>query len=205
MAGSHSINLRDVQVSVERVLGSDPINFRAHVADLAFRVSGFGDEGTRNTFAAADHFSFSMADVPHTYLLRRFDDGLRLYGVFLYSVFDYDFYDLVSSTLGTLVPNSVPMYILQSLSVSIVIVIVWLLYKFRLGYTFVPDYEHVSVAMKGINLKLFVFIIAGYVSLAVTNFVTFASNLWALAIIFPLFILLWVLLYYAQRKEYTND
>lgn len=103
-----------------------------------------------------------------------------------------------------ILPNTLPIYILQTVSILFVLLIVALLYKYRVGYTFVPDSEYAPVRMKGLNLRLLFLTIAGFGCLAVTNFVTFSSHYPAIFILL-ISVVLGILLYNAQRKERTDD
>lgn len=110
----------------------------------------------------------------------------------------------IGVSLESLVPGSGIMYVLQGISICIVLLIAWLLIKFRVGYTFVPDYEHTPFTLKGINLRLLLLILAGYCAIASSNYIAFTISIPTLLALLSYFIL-GVLLYYAQRKEYTND
>ncbi|MBJ6361611.1 hypothetical protein ACFOQM_09960 [Paenibacillus sp. GCM10012307] len=106
--------------------------------------------------------------------------------------------------LEELIPNTLPLYLLQTSSILLVILAAGVLGKYRLGYSFVPDFEYVPVSLKGTNLKLLLFAIVGYFLIAVSNFVSFNKGAPKLIILIS-FIALGFLLYYAQRKEYAND
>ncbi len=104
-----------------------------------------------------------------------------------------------------MVPNTVPMYIIQSISILIVLSLSWFLSRSRVGFTFIPDYEYSDVKLTGLNLKLFILILLGYLSVAVTNFVAFSSSTTKLLFVLAISLILGILLYLAQRKEYKDD
>lgn len=102
-------------------------------------------------------------------------------------------------------PNEIPAYILQIVTIVLVIIIARNLYKSRIGFSFVPDYEYAPIDFKGINLRLLFLTILGYICLSFTNFVSFSSSV--TSFVFMLFIcaVLGMLLYYALRKELSDD
>ncbi|WP_028559203.1 hypothetical protein [Paenibacillus pinihumi] len=105
--------------------------------------------------------------------------------------------------LEQLIPNTSPLYVLQACSILIVLIAAAVLYKLRLGYTFVPDFEYAPVTLKGTNLGLLLLTIVGYLLIAISNFVSFSKGTPKLIILIS-FVALGVLLYYAQRKEYAD-
>ncbi|XEC93908.1 hypothetical protein AB6A23_21545 [Paenibacillus tarimensis] len=132
---------------------------------------------------------------------------MTVYGYMGYVFIQYSILLLMLSfgvQLENLIPNTFPTYVLQFASIFTVLLVVWLFRKFRIGYSFVPDSEHVSVTMNGVNLWLLLLTIAGYGFMALTNFVTFSKGIPTLFIMIA-FIVLGVLLYYALRKEYSDD
>ncbi|WP_020617051.1 hypothetical protein [Paenibacillus daejeonensis] len=132
---------------------------------------------------------------------------MTVYGYMGYLFIQYFFLILMiwmDIPLEVLMPHTNQAYVLQSLSVMTTLVIVGLLYRFRIGYTFVPDYEYAPLTMRGLNLKLFFLILGGYGVISITNFIAFSKSTPTLAIL-NFIIILGVLLYVAQRREYIDD
>jgi len=115
---------------------------------------------------------------------------------------------LVAGQLGapmeSLAPSTMPMYAVQASTAAAVLLIVYALYRSRIGYTFVPDFEYAPVALRGVNLRLFLLSLLGFIWLAVSNIINFSTWAPTLLKLFVI-IILGVLLYYAQRKENAND
>lgn len=92
-------------------------------------------------------------------------------------------------------------YYLQYLTILSALIIGWVIYKRRLGFTFVPDFEHVRVEFRGINLWLLVLVILG--NLQVASYSLIAQR--SVETVFLSGVVLLVLLYFARKKEYSHD
>lgn len=106
--------------------------------------------------------------------------------------------------LEIMVPDTTPMYVLQGLTILIVLMVASLLYRYRIGYSFVPDSEYAQVKLQNINLRIFILILVGYITLSIANFVAYTSSLPVLLLVIVA-VTLGILLYSAQRKEYARD
>lgn len=107
---------------------------------------------------------------------------------------------LVHIPTESIVPGSIPMYSLQFATAFTVSILAFYLYKNRLGYSFVPDCEYVSVTLRGLNLQLLLLMLAGYAYIVSTNYISFSLNSPQYLSVVT-FIVLAYLLYYALKKE----
>jgi len=115
---------------------------------------------------------------------------------------------LVATNFGisyeSIVPNSLSLYVIQTFTILTTVIVLWLLHRFRIGYSFVPDYEYSPVILKGINFRLLLLTLVGYGWISVSYYITF-SPITPTLLKLLVFIILGVLLYYAQKKENAND
>lgn len=132
---------------------------------------------------------------------------MTMYGYIGYTFIHYSLLFALTRfgvTLDDLVPNTQPAYIVQSSSIAIALIAAWICQHYRLGYTFIPDYEHAPFKMQGINIWLSVLITLGYLLIGASNYITFRQET-PIPIFLLGFIVLGAFLYYAQRREHTYD
>ncbi|MEF3304062.1 hypothetical protein [Paenibacillus sp. GYB003] len=132
---------------------------------------------------------------------------MTIYGYLGYMVLQlcvYFLFDLFGYPFSQIEPNTIVGYSSQIVTISLVGTIVWFLYKYRIGYTFVPDYEHMKVILRGLNLRILVLVFAGYLTVAVANLLVFDNGFANLSFAL-LAVLLGILLYLAQKKDDGND
>lgn len=103
-----------------------------------------------------------------------------------------------------LVPGTSHMYEAQSISACIALVIAWLVQKYRIGFTFVPHGDRANVKLVGINLRLFLFTIIGYLVISSLNYLYFLGDYTFLFLLVAL-IALALLQYWVFRREYSDD
>lgn len=102
-----------------------------------------------------------------------------------------------------LLPGTPPMYLAQTISALAALLIAWLIHKYRVGFTFVPHGEHANVKFKGINLRLLLFTIIGYVATSAFNFLYLGN--YTLVWIIITTVTFGLLQYWVFRKEYNDD
>lgn len=106
--------------------------------------------------------------------------------------FGLTFQEIISPPFG---------YILQYATVGVSIAVGWIIHKRRWGFTFVPDFELIRVDLKGINLWLLLLIVLGHIQFVSYSFLaTKSTEAFLLSAI-----VLMLLLYFARKKEYSND
>lgn len=133
---------------------------------------------------------------------------MTVYGYLGYSFIQYSLFMLMlicGIPLEQFLPNAFTVKLAQAITAVVSVIISRFLLKARLGFSFVPDFEYAPFALKGINLKLFMLTILGYACLSFTSFVSFSSL--HVTFMFMLFVcvVLVMLLYYALRKELSDD
>lgn len=102
-----------------------------------------------------------------------------------------------------ILPGTFITYIGQTATAALALLLAWIIYKKRLGYTFIPYGENVSVKFSGINLKLLLFTVLGYMMMLGFNYLLASDFTLILLVILTLALLL--LQYWVFRKEYSND
>jgi hypothetical protein len=102
-----------------------------------------------------------------------------------------------------ILPGTFITYIGQTATAVLALLLAWIIYKKRLGYTFIPYGENVSVKFSGINLKLLLFTVLGYMMMLGFNYLLESNFTLMLLIVLTLALLL--LQYWVFRKEYSND
>lgn len=92
-------------------------------------------------------------------------------------------------------------YYLQYATIISALVVGWIIYKRRVGFTFVPDFEHVRVEFRGINLWLLILVILG--NLQVASYSIIAPR--SIETVLLSGVVLLILIYFARKKEYSHD
>lgn len=102
-----------------------------------------------------------------------------------------------------ILPGTPAAYLCQGTIAALAMAAAWLIYKYRLGYTFVHCGERVNMPLTKINLLLILVTFLGYIVVACFNFVYFSDNYNHFAII-PVVISLALQQYVVFVKEYTD-
>lgn len=97
-------------------------------------------------------------------------------------------------------PSTPGSYIIQSFTGFIVLLLTRLILKFRLGFSF-AQYGHAIKQMNGINLKLLVLTIVGYIALSSFNMLYYGANK-TLIVLISMIVAFGLLQYWAFKKEY---
>lgn len=92
-------------------------------------------------------------------------------------------------------------YILQPLTIGSTVLLGWIIYKRRVGFTFVPDFEHIRVKLRGINLWLLLLVVLGNANVAVFDLLA-KEGLEALLLSTAVVL---ILFYFARKKEYMRE
>jgi hypothetical protein len=103
-----------------------------------------------------------------------------------------------------LIPDTLWNFFAQALTAIIALIIAWFIYKYRLGYTFVPYGEHTSIRLTRINLRLLFFTLIGYIVMTSFNFLYFLG-IYKQYVLIPVILSLGALQYWVFRKEYSDD
>lgn len=101
-------------------------------------------------------------------------------------------------------PDTLWNFFAQALTAVIALIISWGIYRFRLGYTFVPYGEHANVKLTKTNLYLLLFTLIGYAVMTSYNFLYFLG-IYKKYIVIPIILSLGALQYWVFRKEYSDD
>lgn len=103
-------------------------------------------------------------------------------------------------------PSGLNIYILQIVTGSFAVLIGWLLYYKKLGFSFIPDGYWRNFKWKRANRLLFLLYIPAIIPLALLYFLLqMQSDHVVLAIPIFLGFVLMALLYWAYRKDFSND
>ncbi|TMV49478.1 hypothetical protein FE783_13295 [Paenibacillus mesophilus] len=103
-----------------------------------------------------------------------------------------------------LVPGTQHMYEAQAISAFIALVLSWLVHKYRIGFTFVPHGDRANVKLSGINLRLLLFTIVGYIVISSVNYLYFLGDYTFLFLLVAM-VALALLQYWVFRREYSDD
>lgn len=122
-------------------------------------------------------------------------------GYCVISLFIYTIYRLMGATIF---PGTPLNYTAQFASALLSLLISWLIFKYRLGVTFVPHGERATVKLKGINLRLFLFTLVGYAAVSGTTYLYLFGN-YNLLVIVLISGAFGLLQYSVFRKEYSDD
>ncbi|MEF3304063.1 hypothetical protein [Paenibacillus sp. GYB003] len=128
---------------------------------------------------------------------------VTIYGYLGYLVLQVPIYigfDLLGVPYSELLPNTLAGYATQLISVTLVGLLVGTLYKYRIGYSFVPECENRKVQLRGLNLRILMLVVAGYIVVAFMNLLVFGSGFAMLSFV-SLAAVLGILLYLAQKKD----
>ncbi|MEF3304064.1 hypothetical protein [Paenibacillus sp. GYB003] len=128
---------------------------------------------------------------------------VTIYGYLGFAVLQlcvYFAFDLSGIAFSEIVPNTFAGYLLQVVSVSLICGIALLLYKYRIGYSFVPDYAYKKVVLRGLNLRILLLVLAGYIVISFSNLLFFSIGFATLTFV-SLAAVLGILLYLALKKD----
>ncbi|GAA3411116.1 hypothetical protein ACFFNY_19255 [Paenibacillus hodogayensis] len=100
-------------------------------------------------------------------------------------------------------PETSITYLGQITTAALALLGSWIIYKKRMGYTFIPYGERLIIKFSGINLKLLLFTVLGYLMMLGFNYLLYSDFTLILLCILTLALLL--LQFWVIRKEYSND
>lgn len=104
-----------------------------------------------------------------------------------------------------LIPGTAWNFLAQTLTSILALSAALLIYKFRLGYTFVPYGEHTTIKLTRINLQLLVFTIVGYLVMTCFNYFLYVLGIYKQNyMIIPVILAFGALQYWVFRKEYLE-
>lgn len=121
-------------------------------------------------------------------------------GYLLINMVVYSIYRLFGNML---LPGTAPMYTAQTISAFAALFIAWLIHKYRVGFTFVPHGERANVKLTGINFRLFLFTIIGYMAISGFNYLYLGD--YTVVLVLLITGTLGILQYWVFRKEYSDD
>ncbi|PYI57331.1 hypothetical protein [Paenibacillus flagellatus] len=110
----------------------------------------------------------------------------------------------IGVSLDEMIPNTLYAYITQSISVGATGLLAWFLFRYRIGYIFVPFSEYANVIIKGINFRLLVLILIGYAVISFSNYLVFSKGV-PVFLLMAMSVILGLLLYLAQKKDDAGD
>lgn len=113
-------------------------------------------------------------------------------------------YNVVQLFGIVLIPDTLWNFFAQALTAVIALIIAWVIYRFRLGYTFVPYGEHASIRLTRINLRLLLFTLIGYAVMTSFNFLYYLG-IYKQYVLILVILSLGALQYWVFRKEYSDD
>lgn len=114
-------------------------------------------------------------------------------------------FDVIQLSGGSdIMPDTISGYAAQVVTAAAALLVSWAIYKYRLGYTFVPYGDRASLRMTKVNIRLLLFTIVGYAVTTSYNFLYFLGNYKQLVLI-PVVVSLALLQYWVFRREYDHD
>jgi len=145
-------------------------------------------------------FYWQMFRIPAFYAGLIMTNGYLAY-IFLTSI-SY----IVLQQLGSIlvVPDTTISFANQSVTAIVALLVAYAIYKYRIGYTFVPYYPNSNIKFTKINTRLLLFTIMGYLALTSFNFLYFLGN-YTQFIIIPITVSLVLLQYWVLKKEFSDD
>ncbi|MBD2864270.1 MULTISPECIES: hypothetical protein [Paenibacillus] len=145
-------------------------------------------------------FYWQMFRIPAFYAGLIMTNGYLAY-IFLTSI-SY----IVLQQLGSIlvVPDTTISFANQSVTALVALLVAYAIYKYRIGYTFVPYYPNSNIKFTKINTRLLLFTIMGYLALTSFNFLYFLGN-YTQFIIIPITVSLVLLQYWVLKKEFSDD
>jgi hypothetical protein len=97
-------------------------------------------------------------------------------------------------------PSTPGSYIIQSFTGLLVLLLTRVILKFRLGFSF-AQYGHAMKQMNGINLKLLILTIVGYIALSSFNMLYYGANK-TLLVLISMIVAFGLLQYWTLKKEH---
>ncbi|MEF3306350.1 hypothetical protein [Paenibacillus sp. GYB003] len=112
-------------------------------------------------------------------------------------------FGVLQQFLPDIMPDTTVGFVAQIATACTALIVSRLIDRYRLGYTFVPHGNRVSVRFTKINARLLLFTIVGYLVMTSYNFLYFLGN-YKLFVLLPVFVSLAALQYWVFRKEHTG-
>jgi hypothetical protein len=121
-------------------------------------------------------------------------------GYLAYCLITSLFYYFIALLGTTFTPSTPASYVVQSITGLFVLLLTRVILKFRLGFSFVQHGQEIK-NMNGINMKLLILTITGYIALSSFNFLYYGANE-TLIVLISMIVSFGLLQYWTLKKEH---